>query len=189
MATQNQPDDELNRPPIDPAPLGADQGPVSRPEDDPRDMSTIMADPNNFRDQAGTRDLEYDAEFGHGLEAGQGSHFDQQRRQGATGSDDRPDDVGRGHGLGHAGFNGDEDRGYDQSGHRGGLGTSGGRENLADRHVEADTNPFTGGYGGGDYDRPADSTSQRIGLNTPNPTNESAPRPDDDSSKSESETT
>jgi hypothetical protein len=74
--------------------------------------------------------------------------------------------------MGRAGFNGDQDRGYDESGIRGGVGSSGGREDLSDRAIP-DSNPFTGGYGGGDYDRPDESQTRNIGLNSRNPTDES----------------
>lgn len=189
MATHNLPDDELNRP-TDPAQLGSDQGSVSRPEDDPRDMSTVVANAGDYRDGAGPRNQEPDPAFRDSRPvAGQGSDFDQQRRQGAGDSDDHYGAVGRGYGMGHAGFNGDEDRGYDQSGYRGGLGTSGGREDLSDRQFNPDQNPFTGGYGGGDYDQPTGSITQRIGLNSRNPTDESNPRPDDNLPKAGTETT
>ncbi|GGF26987.1 hypothetical protein [Hymenobacter cavernae] len=167
MATDNQPADQQNQTP-DPAQLGGDQAPATRSEDDPRDMSTVMADADMDRSQApgaafGTSDPQ----------PGQGSDFDQQRRQGAEGTGNNSDDaVGQGEGMGRAGFNGDEDRGYDQSGHRGGLGSSGGREDLTDRNLGTDSNAFTGGYGGGDYDQPDKSQTQNLGLNNGGPTKE-----------------
>jgi hypothetical protein len=101
----------------------------------------------------------------------QGSDYDQRRRQGPGGPDDQYGTVGTTTGMGRTGFNGDEDRGYDQSGYRGGLGTSGGREDLSDRQFDADGNPFTGGYGGGDYDQPQnEALSQHLGLHSPKPT-------------------
>jgi|GEM_PF-2002535 len=190
MATHDQPDDELNRA-NDPAQLGADQGPVSRPEEDPRDMSTVLANPEGTRTEAGPNTQEQDttSRADHGPTAERGSDFDRQRRQGAGGIGDNSGAVGRGQGMGHAGFNGDEDRGYDQSGHRGGLGTSGGREDLSDRTFPVDQNPFTGGYSGGDYDQPDESIRQHIGMNSRNPTDEPDQRPDDTPTISDTETT
>jgi hypothetical protein len=109
---------------------------------------------------------------GDGINAPQGSDFDNQRRHGASGFDASYGNVGHGQGMGRAGFNGDEDRSYDENGIRGGLGSSGGREDLSDRAIP-DSNPFTGGYGGGDYDRPDESQTRNIGLNSRNPTDES----------------
>jgi hypothetical protein len=166
MATSNQPDDQNQTP--DPAQLGSDEGPVTRSEDDPRDMSTIMAEADADRSKApgaafGTSDPQ----------PGQGSDFDQQRRQGAAGTGNNSDDaVGQGEGMGRAGFNGDEDRGYDQSGHRGGLGSSGGREDLTDRNVDTEQNPYTGGYGGNDHSQPDQAETQNLGLNSKKPTEE-----------------
>jgi hypothetical protein len=71
--------------------------------------------------------------------------------------------------MGHAGASGDEDRGYDQSGYRGGLGASGGREDHSDRHFEADQNPFTGGYGGGGAQHPDEAKDKNVGLDTSGP--------------------
>ncbi|WP_046243789.1 hypothetical protein [Hymenobacter terrenus] len=106
-------------------------------------------------------------------EVAQGSDFDNRRRQGATGPDDEYGTVGRTSGMGRAGFNGDEDRGYDESGYRGGLGTSGGREDLSNRHFDTDRNPLRGGYGGGDYSQPEnEELRQNIGMHSRNPTEE-----------------
>lgn len=158
MATNEQTDQELNRP-ADATQLGADQAPVITPNDDAHDMSTVMADAQQGRDDVAAAPVE-------GPNAQQGSDFDQQRRQGAAGAGDKTNAVGQG--QGHA-ANGDEDRGYDQSGYRGGLGASGGRENLSDRHFEADQSPFTGGYGGG-ADKPAEAAGDKnIGLDTSSP--------------------
>jgi len=159
MTTPNQSDDQNQMP--DPAQLGGDQGPATRSEDDARDMSTVMADADMERSQAPG------AAFGtSNPQPGQGSEFDQQRRQGAEGTGNNSDDaVSQGEGMGRAGFNGDEDRGYDQSSHRSGLGASGGREDLTDRNVDKDSNAFTGGYGGGDYSQPDRSDAPNVGLN------------------------
>jgi len=167
MATHNEPDDQQNQS-IDPAQLGGDQAPATRPEDDARDMSTVMADADADRSKTPG------AAFGNSNpQPGQGSDFDQQRRQGAEGTGNNSDDaVGQGEGMARAGFNGDEDRGYDQSGHRGGLGSSGGREDLTDRNVDTEQNAFTGGYGGSDYDQPDKSETENLGLNSRNPTDE-----------------
>lgn len=166
MTTHQQPN-ELNRP-TDPAPLGAEQGPGLAPQEDPKDMSTVMNDtddsPTNPRNQPQSPD-EHPAPT-------QGSDFDQLRRQGAAGTGDNSGAVGAGEGMGRAGFNGDEDRGYDSSGHRGGLGTSGGPEDLTDRQFNENQNPFTGGYGGGDYSQPDEAASQRIGMNRSSPPND-----------------
>jgi hypothetical protein len=172
MATSDQPNDELNNS-IDPAQLGADQAPATRPEDDPRDMSTVLANAGDSPTGKGPQSQVQDTELGaDATPTGQGSEFDNLRRRGAEGSGDNSGAVGRGEGMGRAGFNGDEDRGYDQSGYRGGLGTSGGREDLADRNFDTDQNPYTGGYGGGDYDRPDESQTQNLGLNSRNPTDD-----------------
>jgi hypothetical protein len=96
-----------------------------------------------------------------------GSEFSQQRQQGAA--DGATSDVGHGQGLGHAADNGDEDRGYEQSGHHGGLGSSGGRESHADRQFDTDANPYTGGYDGGNNDQPSPEQTKNLGLNTPPP--------------------
>lgn len=166
MTNAPQPD-ELNRP-IDPAQLGADQGPGSAPEDNPQDMSPVMT----------TADKDRDRENPGSQATGLGSAFDQQRRQ-AAGSDDRYGAFGHGQGMGRTGENGDLDRGYDQSGHRGGLGTSGGHEDLSDRHIDAAGNPFAGGYGGGDYGQPDESQRQHLGMNSRNPADEAASAPDE----------
>ncbi|UOQ68400.1 hypothetical protein [Hymenobacter volaticus] len=100
----------------------------------------------------------------------QGSDYNQQRRYSAASPDEPYSSVGRSYGTGRADFNGDEDRAYDESGTRGGLGTSGGRENLSDRQVNSDTNAFRGGYGGGDYNQPRPEEAQNIGMNSRNPT-------------------
>ncbi|TGD80464.1 hypothetical protein [Hymenobacter wooponensis] len=172
MSANFPPNDEQNNA-MDPAQLGADQGPGSSPEEDPRDMSTVLANAGNYRDEIGVRTPEDE----HGRHSGspqmeRGSDFDQQRREGAAGDGDNSRSLGRGQGMGRTGFNSDEDRGYDQSGHRGGLGTSGGRDDLSNRNPAADQNAFTGGYGGGDYDQPDETMSQRIGMNSRNPTDE-----------------
>lgn len=161
MTTNEQPDQELNHP-ADATQLGADQAPATTPSDDAHDMSTVMADAEQGRDDAAPAPAE-------GPNAQQGSDFDQQRRQGAAGAGDKAGAVGQGQGMGHAAANGDEDRGYDQSGYRGGLGASGGREDLSDRHFETDQNPFTGGYGGGGAKRPDDAEDKNVGLDTSGP--------------------
>jgi hypothetical protein len=162
MTTNEQPDQELGHP-VDAAQLGADQAPETTPADDAHDMSTILADTESGRADAGATPAQNQA-------TQQGSDFDQQRRQGAVGNDDKAGAVGQGQGMGHADTNGDEDRGYDQSGYRGGLGASGGREDLSDRHFEEDPNPFTGGYGGGGDNPPADAAGKNVGLDTNGPT-------------------
>jgi hypothetical protein len=162
MATNEQPANEQNQA-IDPAQLGADQAPETTARDDSRDMSTIMANAEAGQTEVGNAP----ASGGH---AQQGSGFDQQRRQGAVGSDDSSSDVGAGQGMGRSGSDGDEDRGYDQSGYRGGLGASGGREDLSDRHFDADQNPYTGGYGGTSPARPEADQTKNIGLNSSKPT-------------------
>ena len=166
MATNEQATNELNRP-TDPAQLGGDQGPATTPEDDSRDMSPIMADADKSRSD-GNKDENASS---------QGSDFNQQRQQSAAGDGDQYGTVGRGQGMGHADTNGDEDRGYDQSGYRGGLGTSGGREDLSDRNTDTDQNPFVGGYDGGGTDRPTEAQTKNIGLNTPQPTGDSDKNP------------
>ncbi|WP_426060698.1 hypothetical protein [Hymenobacter sp. B1770] len=175
MTASSDPNDELHRP-TDPARLGADQGPGSAPEDDPKDFSSVMAQADGNPNGEGPRPHTPDNNSGNMEAGGQlGSEFDKLRRQGASGSADGYGAVGQSEGLGRAGFNGDEDRGYDQSGHRGGLGTSGGREDLSGRHFDAEGNPFTGGYSGGDYGPPDEGIAQRIGMNSQNPTDEPAP--------------
>lgn len=166
MAISNQPDDELNLP-NDPAQLGSDQGSGFNTGDDPRAMPRIPMNAVDTSDQAGSA---ASGQISDGINAPQGSDFDSQRRHGASGFDDSLGAVGRGQGMGRAGFNGDHDRTYDESGIRGGLGTSGGREDLSDRNLGADSNPFTGGYGGGDYDRPSEQQTQNLGMNSRNPT-------------------
>ncbi len=157
MATNEQANNESNHP-TDPTQLGGDQGPATTPEDDSRDMSPIMADADKSRND------------GSNSTSQQGSDFNQQRQQGAGGAGDQYGATGRGQGMGHAEANGDEDRGYDQSGYRGGLGASGGREDLSDRNTDTNQNPFVGGYGGGGADRPTEAQTKNIGLNTPSPT-------------------
>jgi hypothetical protein len=139
-------------------------------------MSTIMADADAGRDKVG-----------QGSGSTQGSDFDQQRRQGATNDGDSNGNVGQGQGMGHSDTNGDEDRGYDQSGYRGGLGASGGREDLSDRTVDTDRNPFVGGYDGGGTDRPTAAQTQKLGLNTPNPTDNTAVPATDAAGKQDAE--
>lgn len=160
MTTNEQTSQDLNHP-ADATQLGADQAPATTPSDDAHDMSTVMADAQQGRDDA--------AAPAEGPNAQQGSDFDQQRRQGATGDGDNAGAVGNGQGMGHAEGNGDEDRGYDQSGYRGGLGASGGREDLSDRHFESDQNPFTGGYGGGGDKSASDAKDKNVGLDTSGP--------------------
>jgi hypothetical protein len=161
MATNEQTDQELNRP-ADATQLGADQAPATTPSDDAHDMSTVMADAERGRDDVATAPAE-------GANAQQGSDFDQQRRQGAAGNEHTTGAFGPGQGMGHADTSGDEDRGYDQSGYRGGLGASGGREDLSDRHFEEDQNPFTGGYGGSGAKRPDDAEDKNVGLDAAGP--------------------
>lgn len=161
MATNEQLDQELNRP-TDATQLGADQAPATTPSDDAHDMATVLADTERGRDDAATAPAE-------GPNAQQGSDFDRQRRQGAAGDEDKTGEVGQGQGMGHAEASGDEDRGYDQSGYRGGLGASGGREDLSDRHFEDDQNPFTGGYGGGGAKQADDAEGKNVGLDTSGP--------------------
>ncbi len=167
MAIDNQPDDELNNP-TDPAKLGSDQGSGFTTDDDPRAMPRTPLNAVDTSDQAGSVPS---GQVGDGINAPQGSAFDTQRRLGASGFDASLGSVGHGQGMGRAGFNGDEDRTYDESGIRGGVGNSGGREDFSDRAFP-DSNPFTGGYGGGDYDRPSEEQTQNIGLNSRNPTSE-----------------
>lgn len=161
MATSDQPTSEPNQA-LDPAQLGADARPATTPQDDSHDMSTVMADADTneerpFASQPTTTK--------------QGSEFDKQRQQGATG-DTPTEDVGHALGLGRAGFDGDEDRGYDQSGLRGGLGSSGGREDLSERQTDTNQNPFTGDSDGGGQHQPPASQTERLGLHTPSPTND-----------------
>ncbi|OON68890.1 hypothetical protein [Hymenobacter sp. CRA2] len=120
-------------------------------------------------------DRRFDQEFGRSSRPG--SYVNDGRRQGATGYG--YGDVGREYGQGRAGFNGDEDRGYDQNGLRGGLGNSGGRDDFADRRFDQDRNAFRGGYGGGDYDRGQrdEPLLGRIGMNSRGPQD---PRRDQD---------
>jgi hypothetical protein len=185
MANDNQPNDELNQP-NDPAKLGSDQGSGFNADDDPRAMPRT---PLNAVDTSGQAGSVTSGQIGNGINAPQGSDFDNQRRQGASGFDDSYGTVGRGQGMGRAGFNGDEDRTYDESGIRGGLGNSGGREDFSDRSFGADSNPFTGGYGGGDYDRPSDPLVERIGMNSRNPTDESEQDQEDNPTNAGSQTT
>ena len=170
MATENQPTDDQTQA-NDPAQLGADQSPATTPEDDAHDMSTVMVNADGSRNGAGpdTQGRGPAAEGSNNAAPEQGSDFDQQRRQGASGTDDQYGTVGRSEGMGRTGDNGDEDRGYDESGYRGGVGTSGGREDLSDRNFDNDQNPYTGGYGGTSPDRPDSTQTSRIGLDTPSP--------------------
>jgi len=160
MATLNQPTPEPN-PALDPAQLGADAQPATSPRDDAHDMSPVMADADSEQGRpAATKPA-----------TPQGSDFAEQRHQGAAG-EAPTEDVGHAQGMGHADTDGDEDRGYDQSGYRGGLGSSGGREDLSERQPTADPNPFTGGYDGGGQHQPPASQTEHLGLNTPSPTND-----------------
>jgi hypothetical protein len=174
MTASPDPNDELHRP-TDPAKLGADQGPGTTPEDDAHDFSSVMAQADGNPTGEGPRPHTPGEKTGNKEAGGQlGSEFDELRRQGASGPGGEYGTVGRSNGQGRAGFNGDEDRGYDQSGHRGGLGTAGGRDDFSDRNFDTDNNPFTGGYSGGDYGTPDESITRRIGMNSQNPTDESA---------------
>jgi len=157
---------ELNRP-TGPAQLGGDQSPATTPEGDSHDMSPIMADADQSRGDGDKTNQQ----------SPQGSTFDQQRQQSAAGNGDSYGTVGRSQGMGHTDTNGDEDRGYDQSGYRGGLGTSGGREDLSDRQMDTDRNPFVGGYDGGGSDSPTEAQTRNIGMNTPKPTGNSDDSP------------
>ena len=160
MATSDQPTGAPNQA-LDPAQLGADAQPALTPEDDSHDMSTVMAD----------ADTDAGRPFAAKPTTGQGSTFDQARRQGAAGDADAPtEDVGHGQGMGRTQGDGDEDRGYDQSGQRGGLGSSGGREDLSERQTDTGQNPFTGGYDGGGQHQPPATQTEHLGLNTPAPT-------------------
>jgi hypothetical protein len=156
MATNDQPENEQNYP-TDPAQLGADQAPATNAADDAHDMSTVLADPATGRD---------DAAPAPAAAAQQGSDFNQQRQQGAAGNGDSYGAVGRSQGMGHTTDTGDEDRGYDQSSYRGGLGASGGREDLSERNTDPAHNPFAGGYGGGPNDQPNDAKAKNVGLDT-----------------------
>lgn len=155
--------------PLDPTKLGADESPATTSRDDSHDMSTVLADDGQ---QDAAPPAEPAGRAAHSAQNEQGSDFDRQRQQGAAGPGGNPSDVGQGQGMGRSSSNGDEDRGYDQSGHRGGLGSSGGREDLSDRQP-ADQNPFTGGYN----DQPAASQSAQLGANTTS-TDETAPSHD-----------
>ena len=159
MATTDHPTPDQPTAP-DPAQLGSDTSPTTTARDDAHDVSPVLAD----------ADTEKGRPFAAApAKPGQGSEFDQQRQEGATGdAAGHQSDIGHGQGMGRAGFNGDEDRGYDQSGLHGGLGSSGGREDLSDRQPDTDANPFTGN---GQDQPPADQT-QQLGLNTPSPTHE-----------------
>ena len=155
MATADQPTPDRAQP-TDPAQLGADQSPETSARDDSRDMSPVIAETDKDQDPASA---------GQPVSQPLGSQFDQQRRQSAA--HDPTGDVGQGQGRAD---NGDEDRGYDQSGYRGGLGSSGGRESHADRQTDTDANPYTGGYDGGGNDQPSPEQTKDLGLNTPAPT-------------------
>ena len=171
MNPHNQPADEQNRS-VDPAQPGADQGPGTTSEQDPRDVSPIMDDAHDYRDEVIRRDHQ------DSPAAEQGADFDQQRRQGTGGIDDNSGPAGRNQGMGQAGFNGDLDRGYDQSGPRGGLGSSGGGEDVSKRNISADQsadqNASTGGYGAGNYGRPDEVLGRHIGMYSRNPTDDEA---------------
>jgi len=158
MATADQPTPDRAQP-TDPAQLGADQSPEISPRDDTRDMSPVIAETDKNQDPATT---------GQQVSQPLGSEFDQQRRQGATGAGTPTGEAGQG--LGHTADNGDEDRGYDQSGYRGGLGSSGSPDSYADRQTDTDANPYTGGYDGGGNDQPSPEQTKNLGLNTPAPT-------------------
>lgn len=102
---------------FDPAQLGGETEPTTPARDDSHDMTTVLAD----ADSAQGRPF-----ASQPVEAPQGSEFNQQRQQGATADPDHTQaNVGPGQGMGRT-SDGDEDRGYDQSGIRGGLGSSGG---------------------------------------------------------------
>ncbi|RZK21804.1 MAG: hypothetical protein EOO56_10755, partial [Hymenobacter sp.] len=159
MATSDQPTPEPNQA-LDPAQLGADAQPATTARDDAHDMSSVMAD----------ADTDEGRPFAGEPTTRQGSAFDMQRQQGAT-NDAPTQDVGHGQGMGRAQGDGDEDRGYDQSGLRGGLGSSGGREDLSERQTDTGQNPFSGGSGGSPNQPPAAQTKQ-LGLNTPQPTDD-----------------
>ena len=168
MTTSDQSAAEQQRP-LDPAQLGADQSPATTARDDAHDMSPVLARPEDDQNAPAH------PEAGSELETTQGSDFDSQRQQGAA-PGEHPSEVGRSMGMGRTGDNGDEDRGYDQSGIRGGVGSSGGSEDLSDRQTDTNQNPFTGGYGGQGGDQPAPEQSQHLGLNTPSPA-DSEPAP------------
>jgi len=160
MATADQPTPEPNQA-LDPAQLGADTQPATSPRDDAHDMSTVIADADSEQGRpAATKPT-----------TKEGSAFAEERRQGAEGHAPT-EDVGHAQGMGHTNSDGDEDRGYDQSGYRGGLGSSGGREDLRERQTDTDSNPFTGGYDGGGPNQPPAAQTEHLGLNTPNPTQE-----------------
>ncbi|NML67836.1 hypothetical protein HHL22_21750 [Hymenobacter sp. RP-2-7] len=158
MATANQPTPDHSQP-TDPAQLGADQSPETSARDDSRDMSPVIAETHKDQDPATA---------GQQVNQPLGSQFDQQRQQSAA--NDSAGDVGQGQGQGRAADNGDEDRGYEQSGYRGGLGGSGGRESHDDCQTDTDANPYTGGYDGGGNDQPSPEQTKNLGLNTPSPT-------------------
>jgi len=151
MANPNQP--------TDPAQLGADQSPETSSRDDSRDMSPVIAETDKDQSPDTTSQPS-----GQSL----GSDFDQQRYQGAEGQGNPTGDVGQG--QGRADYYGDEDRTYDQNPQRGGLGSSGGREDHTDRDTDLDANPYTGGYDGGGDNQPSPEQTKNLGLNTPNPT-------------------
>jgi len=160
MATTDQ-SSSTPQQPIDPAQLGADQSPETSRRDDNRDMSSVLAEADKDQSPDTTS---------HSSGRALGSEFSQQRQQSAAGHG--AGDVGRGQGMGRSADNGDEDRGYDQSSYRGGLGSSGGVDDHADRQVDTDTNPYTGGYDGGNNDQPPAEQTKNLGLNTPSPTGE-----------------
>lgn len=148
----------------------------------PDDSTGRPEQPNDFRDynhgpdsyppprrQSEGRSDDFRAGQGFGRSSRPGSFLNDGRRQGAGGYG--YGDVGREYGQGRAGYNGDQDRGYDQNGLRGGLGSSGGPDDFADRRFDQDRNPFRGGYGGGDYDhnRREEPLLGRIGMNSRGP--------------------
>ncbi|WP_055562827.1 hypothetical protein [Hymenobacter sp. AT01-02] len=93
MSTTPQPDDELQST-TNAAQLGPDQGPVTTPENDPRDMSTVLANPESGEGPDTSRSSEA-AETGAGSPTMQrGSEFDEQRREGAVGTGDNSAAVG-----------------------------------------------------------------------------------------------
>jgi hypothetical protein len=149
MATPNQP--------TDPAQLGADQSPETSPRDDAHDMSPVLAEADKDQSPDTTRQ-----QHGQAL----GSDFDQQRRQGAEGHGNPTGETSQGQGRTD---NGDEDRTYDQNSQRGGLGSSGGREDHTDRHTDTNANPYTGGT-----HQPSAEQTHNLGLNTPSPTDKPA---------------
>ncbi|AYA36793.1 hypothetical protein D3Y59_06815 [Hymenobacter oligotrophus] len=136
---------------------------IGRPNEQPRRRN------NNDADDYPRPRQQYNDNYGRGAALG-GSGYGSSEYSGAN----------RGYGQGFAGFNGDLDRGYDESGIRGGLG-SGGRDSFSDRNFDVDRNPFRGGYGGGDYDQggrnQTDTRHMNIGMNSRGPGREPYGRP------------